>query len=249
MDLNKKVVFIATDSSEIVLPISRFTQGLTNALDTSVVLYFDSSIEGRPEKGYTAVTVTCSSDSEGVLTSILKNFASSRDLVIDLSNSHSKITAVAVSAGQEMSAGAGQAVVKSITTATANVYAYDSGKCIALNRAAGITVDLPAATGSGNKFYFVVGTALSSNDYIIRVTGDDTFVGYANNWDIDATAAAYYTATGTDDTITMNAGTTGGKAGDWFEAIDIAADTWAVKAHVTCFAGSNVADPFSATVS
>jgi hypothetical protein len=180
MNFNKKVVFIATDSSEIVLPLSRFTQGLTNASDTSVVLYFDSSIEGRPEGGYTAVTVTCSSDSEGVLTSILKNFASSRDLVIDLSNSHNNISSIAVSAGQEMSAGAGRAVVKSIAN-TATLYDYDSGKTILVSQAAAYTITLPGSGGTAGQRYSFVLSASAANIVKIDAGGANLMVGFTND--------------------------------------------------------------------
>jgi hypothetical protein len=75
--------------------------------------------------------------------------------------------------------------------------------------------------------------------------------GFINVQDADGTAAAMYKGDGTaDDTITMNRTTTGGVIGDSFVIEDIAANIWVVtEGVVTCAAGSNVADPFSATVS
>jgi hypothetical protein len=51
----------------------------------------------------------------------------------------------------------------SVTAATLTVTAAShAGSTIVLNRAAGTTVTLPASTGSGFKYTFIVGTTVTS---------------------------------------------------------------------------------------
>lgn len=125
--------------------------------------------------------------------------------------------------------------------------AAHDGKVITLNRAAGIAVTLPAATGSGMKLKFVVGTTFTGAA-TIKVTGDDIMKGTAILFaDGGDTVVAFATAADSD-TITLAAdSTTGGIAGAHIDLIDIAADTWFVSM-VSDAAGSE-ATPFSATVS
>jgi hypothetical protein len=54
------------------------------------------------------------------------------------------------------------------------------GSRIVLSRAAGSTLTLPPATGSGNRYEFIVGTTVTSNGYIIRVApGTNIMAGLA----------------------------------------------------------------------
>lgn len=136
-----------------------------------------------------------------------------------------------------------------IVNATASTLAvteadHDS-KVVTLNRAAGIAVTLPAATGSGTKLHFVTGTTFTSSA-TIKVTGNDIMTGLAIvAQDAADTAVAFETAADTD-TITFNGTTTGGIKGDSVELIDIAADLWWVR--VMSSATGTEATPFSATV-
>jgi hypothetical protein len=125
--------------------------------------------------------------------------------------------------------------------------ATHEGKIITLNRAAGIAVTLPAATGSGDKYTFVVGTTFTGAG-TIKVTGNDIMIGTAILFaDGGDTVVAFATAA-TSDTITFAAdNSTGGIAGAYVELVDIKADTWFVK-YVSDAAGTE-ATPFSATVS
>lgn len=126
--------------------------------------------------------------------------------------------------------------------------AAHEGKIIALDTAAGSVVTLPAATGSGGVYRFLVTVTATSNSHIIKVTTNDTMTGFVLNNDMDGTAPAFYKAGSTDDTITMNRTTTGGVIGDWVECVDMLADLWHIRGAITCVAGSNIATPFSATV-
>ena len=119
------------------------------------------------------------------------------------------------------------------------------GMPIVLNRAAGCTATLPAATGSGNTYNFI-GAIDATGDQIIQVTGDDTMAGVAYLGNDSAGASCFYTAA-TSDTITLDGSTTGGKKGWRVTCTDIAADTWSVM--VMSEASGTEATPFSAAVS
>jgi hypothetical protein len=124
----------------------------------------------------------------------------------------------------------------SVTGATFSALASQhQGAPIVLNRAAGITVTLPAATGSGAKFLFIVGTTVTSNNNVIQVTGDDIMTGGA------------WLSQDSSDTITANGSTKGGIKGESIELIDMASNTWWVR--VMGSATGTEATPFSAAVS
>lgn len=124
------------------------------------------------------------------------------------------------------------------------------GRDIALDTLAGTTITLPTASGSGARFRFLVTVTATSNSHIIKVgNGTDVMRGFINNHDQDGTTAAMYKAASTDDTITMNRTTTGGVIGDWVECVDMLSGYWWINGIIGCVAGSNVATPFSATVS
>lgn len=137
--------------------------------------------------------------------------------------------------------------VADATASTLAVTVADhDGKVVTLNRAAGVAVTLPAASGSGAKLFFVVGTTVTSNTTTIKVTGNDTMTGLAiQSLDGGNTVQAYETASDSD-TITFDGSTTGGIKGDVVELTDIAADLWLVR--VTGSATGSEATPFSATV-
>lgn len=137
-----------------------------------------------------------------------------------------------------------------VVNATASTLAVNEatheGKVVTLNRAGGIAVTLPAATGSGGRFFFFIGTTFTSSA-TIKVTGDDVMAGYASYAaDAGDTAVKFETAADSD-TITFNGTTTGGYKGTTVELIDVAADLWWVR--VDGHATSSEATPFSATVS
>ena len=127
-------------------------------------------------------------------------------------------------------------------TLTADGYA---GRTIVLNAAAGLTVTLPPATGSGATFEIVVGTTVTSNSYIIRVTGDDVMAGVIGlATDI---AGTNIPTSATTDTITMGGSTTGGIIGSRVLLQDVKADTWALSGALVT--SGTEATPFSAAVS
>jgi hypothetical protein len=122
-----------------------------------------------------------------------------------------------------------------------------AGRLVTLNRAAGIAVTLPAATGSGDKYRFFVGTTITSNSTTIKVVGDDTMSGLALLAQDSADTVVGFETGADADTITFNGTTTGGVKGATVELEDVAADLWSVR--VVGAATGTEATPFSATVS
>jgi len=141
-------------------------------------------------------------------------------------------------------------IVNLAATSLTITQALHDGRVVKLSHTgAASTVTLPDATGSGMEVTFIVG-AVNTSSHIIKVPdASNVLKGSVNILDSDSTAQTAYAATSTDDTLTLNGTTTGGQIGDWVEFVDIAADTWAVRGQLVVPAGSNIADPFSATVS
>lgn len=109
------------------------------------------------------------------------------------------------------------------------------------------TFTLPAATGTGDVYKFVVG-AVNTSNYLIKVAdATDTMDGGVIFFDDGADTMSGFETAATSDTITLNATTTGGASiGDWVELQDIATDQWTVTGILT--ATGVQATPFSATV-
>ena len=134
--------------------------------------------------------------------------------------------------------------VSNVTAATYTVSSADVGNLITLNRAAGIAVTLPAATGSGTQYKFFVGTtAAGGTGYVITRAGNDTMFGtaYVAQDNASDTIVAFEAAGST--VITLNGTTTGGIKGNIVTLIDAALDTWSVI--VSSSATSTEATPFS----
>ena len=136
------------------------------------------------------------------------------------------------------------AVIPAVTTSTLAVTSEYNGEVIPLSRAAGMTVTLPAATGSQAVYRFVVGTTFTSSGIIQVANATDTMNGLAS---VGGGTASVFGTLPASDTITMNGSTTGGLAGSYIELVDIAAGDWIVRAALV---GSGTpATPFSAAVS
>jgi hypothetical protein len=134
--------------------------------------------------------------------------------------------------------------IVSLTTATPTLTVADhEGKTLVLNKADGIAVTLPAASGSGNRFRFVVGTAFSGGSFVATTTGSDLLKGVALGDDGDGEPANGWSAGASDEVFTMDGSTKGGLVGDEVTFEDIAAGVWQVKAWLTQ-TGSE-ATPFS----
>lgn len=138
-----------------------------------------------------------------------------------------------------------------ITATGAITAALHEGKTCLLGEVGGdalVTLTLPAATGSGGRYRFVVDVVNTSNYVIKAVAGADVFRGALIGDDGGAlTTTLRWAAGSTDDTLTLNGTTTGGALrGDWVEFEDIATDHWAVRGVIS--QSGTEATPFSDTV-
>ncbi len=121
---------------------------------------------------------------------------------------------------------------------TAITEALHEGRTILMTGAgAARTFTLPAATGGGGRYRFVVGQVNTSNYIINAVVGTDLFEGIiigASTTDSATDAARTWLSGATDDSILLNGTTTGGVAiGDWVELEDLSATGWFVRGMVT----------------
>lgn len=138
--------------------------------------------------------------------------------------------------------------IATITDATVSITddAY-VGQRVILSRAAGVTATLPPATGSGNRYEFIVGVTPTSNSHKVQVTTTDTMSGYALLAQDGGDTSVMFETGATSDTITLNGTTTGGVQGARVICDDIASAKWAVA--VVSAATGTEATPFSAAVS
>ena len=111
-----------------------------------------------------------------------------------------------------------------------------------------VTLTMPAATGGGGRYRFVVDVVNTSSYVFKAVSGADLFQGaIIGNDGGGVTTPLRWQAGATDDTLTLNGTTQGGVTrGDWVEFEDISTTCWAVRGVVS--QSGNEATPFSDTV-
>ena len=148
-------------------------------------------------------------------------------------------------------------LIRDLVTLTADTTitnALHAGRILLMGEVGGdasATFTLPAATGTGAEFKFIVSVVNTSN-YVIQVTGDDTIDGsvvVTNDTTAGGTASLIsWPTVAASDTITLNATTTGGvQIGDYVLLTDIATDQYTVSGLLN--ASGPEATPFSAAVS
>ena len=122
-------------------------------------------------------------------------------------------------------------------------------KIIALDTAAGSVVTLPASTGGGAVYKFLVTVTATSNSHVIKVANaTDEMRGYVIQDSDTATAPNIWWAADNDDTITLNRTTSGLAAqGEYFEIVDAVLNHFFVRGYSQA-SGTEIT-PFSATVS
>jgi hypothetical protein len=154
---------------------------------------------------------------------------------------------VSVTAGSVTTTGASIVAGGSSLTLTQQLH---DGKTILFDTAAGTTLTLPAATGSGTKIRAVVSVLATSNSHVIQCVGTDMMQGACGIVDTDSGDATIQFAAlvgDTFDTITMNRTTSGLAApGDWVELEDVVSGVWAVRGVIR--ASGVVITPFSSAV-
>lgn len=137
--------------------------------------------------------------------------------------------------------------ITSWTAATLTVTAAaHAGHTIVSDLAATQTATLPAATGSGNRYTFIVKTTKTGDLVIQAASASDTMTGTALLFaDGGDTTVGFATAAATD-TVTLDGTTTGGINGAMVKLVDIASGLWYVE--VVSDASGTEATPFSAAV-
>ena len=116
-----------------------------------------------------------------------------------------------------------------------------AGRVISLNAAAGSVVTLPAATGTGEKYKFLVSAIATSNSHVVKVANATDFMigSILGVSDDPATAKGWIsinsgTVATNSDTVTLNRSTSGSvTAGEWFEVQDVSANTWSITGVIT----------------
>lgn len=123
-----------------------------------------------------------------------------------------------------------QGTIVSVAVDTSLTKALHAGRTVKTGAAA-LDLHLPNATGSGDRYRIVIGTAANDNK-IDCAAGADFFVGtilIGDGGDSTAALVDSYTADGTThDFINPTTAGGGGKVGDWLEFEDIAAGIWKV---------------------
>jgi hypothetical protein len=132
-------------------------------------------------------------------------------------------------------------------TASTTLDDRHAGTTCTINAAAGLTITLPAASGSGRVFELVLGTTVTSNNVIVQVANaNDTMTGQADMAQDAGDTTATFETFSNSDTITLNGSTKGGIKGDKIILKDIQSTLWSVDAELS--GTGTEATPFSAAV-
>lgn len=127
-----------------------------------------------------------------------------------------------------------------------------AGRVIVFGKTTGTVLTLPAATGTGDTYTFIIGVTATSNANIIKVANATDVMNGSTILQQDTDAAGtlkLWGAAANDDTITLaGAATTGGIKGNRIVCTDYASGFWNVTGWTSSSGGSE-ATPFSATVS
>ena len=161
---------------------------------------------------------------------------------------------VTVTAGTTTLGGSFVRDLVTLTGTDAITQAEHAGRILLMGEVGGdaaATFTLPAATGTGAEYKFIVSVVNTSN-YVIQVTGDDTIDGsvvVTNDTTAGGTASLIsWPTVAATDTITLNGTTQGGvQIGDYLLLTDIATDQYTVSGLLN--ASGTEATPFSAAVS
>ena len=173
------------------------------------------------------------------------------ELHIGATGSETQVNATAAEINEACDKSAGAAV--SLTGTVSLTQALHAGKVCTLDAVAGFTATLPEATGTGDIYTIIVGTALTSNSYVIATAdaANADICGVARGQDMDDDTVTNFAAQQGDgfDLITLNRTTTGGVnvAGDRITLIDVDTDVWRCDMDYMVPTGSNPATPFSST--
>lgn len=137
------------------------------------------------------------------------------------------------------------AVGSSLAVTSAN-----SNGTLLLNTAAGSTATLPAASGTGNRYNFIVTTTTTSGKHAVLAASVSDFINGIAIGQNGGTAKIFSSAAATNHSIQMPfTGTqpSGGFIGDTISCTDVAANLW--NCSITYQAGTTPTTPFSSATS
>lgn len=120
-------------------------------------------------------------------------------------------------------------IVNITTTPYAVTRAANMGRVNFLNKVSGIALTLPAATGSGDTYEFIIGATITSVGTTFTAASGDKYQG--NSWVVSDNSAAvlgYIAVAGTATVVTLNGTTQGGYVGHRVIFRDVAANRWDV---------------------
>jgi hypothetical protein len=138
----------------------------------------------------------------------------------------------------------GQAANVIDATADASLTAAESGSIVLLDKAAGVTLTLPAAS-AGLVFTFIVVTTVTSNAYkvITKTTASEFIQGYLGVPVAAGTQKLFFADGSSDVSVNLNGTTTGGLLGGRFTAECLTTGLWQVSGQVE--GSGTVATPFA----
>ena len=124
--------------------------------------------------------------------------------------------------------------VTASATALALTAALHAGRIVLVPiiTGAGLTITLPAATGTGDK-YTIINNGVQTVSLTVTALTGDIMYGKAIGWHLTAGANDLFYPTAADIKYTFNVTTTGGDGGDIMELWDIGTDKWLVNVEFT----------------
>lgn len=207
------------------------------------------------DPGGAARTVTLPAAAEGLNYRITNNADASELITV---NNASAVAVGSVAPGETVEffcdgtnwftfggAGASAGGIIPVTAATLTLTrAQHGGKTLALNRAGGIDLTLPAALGLGTVFEGIIITA-TTDAYTLAPVGSDKIAGQVLADDGDGEPANGFSNAGTAVLVSLGGASqaTGGSVGDRFVIQDVAAALWQISIWAT--QGGTEATPFS----
>lgn len=155
--------------------------------------------------------------------------------------------ALAFTASLALSVIPAYAVQPNAVTASRTITSSDAGTVITVNAAAGLTLTLPASSGSGYVYRVFIQTTVTSNNVIIQVANStDVMQGNLVMAQDAGDTAVIWETVAASDTITLNGSTKGGIRGDFFEITDAVSGTYIITG--LCSGTGTEVTPFSAAV-
>ena len=136
-------------------------------------------------------------------------------------------------------------VVDTTATVLSVTAALHKNRVVTISSAAPLAATMPAATGTGDVYTFVLTVAATATAHTISALTTDIIAGHSIVVTTTSSNAEGWATSATSDKITLNGTTQGGVVGDKIVMIDMASGVWQIS-HTGSATGTE-ATPFSAT--